>query len=129
MVTGTDTIDCPHRWLFIMANDLLDAMDEGKGKKILDRVFEYLDYYVKRLRNEEAMIGYNYGCYSLPKTGHRQFVRDISRLRKEFVASGATLHLVVQTQQKLCNWLADQAKKVDKNLGVCVKSLIRDENG
>ncbi|MEK6738739.1 MAG: hemerythrin domain-containing protein [Planctomycetota bacterium] len=128
MITGINTIDCPHRWLFIMVDDLLSAMDEGKGRKALDRVFEYLDYYVRKLQSEEeVMVGYNYDRYPLQKTEHRQFVRDISRLREEFDARGATLHLVVQTQKKLCNWLADHVKKEDKQLGAFVKS-IREEN-
>ncbi len=128
MITGVNTIDCSHRWLFIMVDDLLCAMDEGKGRKALDRIFEYLDYYVKKLQSEEIMmIGYNYDRYPLQKIEHRQFVRDISRLREEFDARGATLHLVVQTQKKLCDWLADHVKKEDKQLGAFVKS-IREEN-
>lgn len=123
-VTGINTIDCSHRWLFIMVDDLLSAMDEGKGRKALGKVFEYLDYYVMRLRSEEEiMVGYNYGRYPLQKIDHRQFVRDISRLRKEYDARGATLHLVVQTQKKLCNWLSDHVKKEDKQLGAFVKSI------
>lgn len=128
MITGINTIDCSHRWLFIMVEDLLCAMDEGKGRKTLDRVFEYLDYYVRKLQSEEeVMVGYNYDRYPLQKIGHRQFVRDISLLRKEYDARGATLHLVVQTQKKLCDWLADHVKKEDKQLGAFVKS-IREEN-
>lgn len=128
MITGINTIDCSHRWLFIMVDDLLSAMDEGKGRKALDRVFEYLDYYVRKLQSEEeVMVGYNYDRYPLQKTEHRQFVMDISRLRKEFDARGATLHVVVQTQKKLCDWLADHVKKEDKQLGMFVKS-IREEN-
>ncbi len=128
MITGIHTIDYSHRWLFIMVDDLLSAMDEGKGRKALDRIFEYLDYYVRKLQSEEeVMVGYNYDRYPLQKTEHRQFMRDISRLREEFDARGATLHLVVQTQKKLCNWLADHVKKEDKQLGAFVKS-IREEN-
>ncbi len=124
MITGINTIDCSHRWLFLMVDDLLSAMDEGKGRKALDRVFEYLDYYVRKLQSEEeVMVGYNYGRYPLQKIEHRQFVKDISRLRKEFDARGATLHLVVQTQKKLCGWLADHVKKEDKQLGAFVKSI------
>ncbi|HJW85990.1 MAG TPA: hemerythrin domain-containing protein [Candidatus Brocadiaceae bacterium] len=127
-ITGINTIDCSHRWLFIMVDDLLNAMDEGKGRKTLDRVFEYLDYYVRKLQSEEeVMVGYNYDRYPLQKIEHRQFVRDISRLREEFDARGATLHLVVQTQKKLCDWLADHVKKEDKQLGAFVQS-IRKEN-
>ncbi len=123
LITGINNIDCSHRWLFIMVDDLLSAMDEGKGRKALGKVFEYLDYYVMRLQSEEeVMIGYNYDRYLMQKIEHRQFVRDISRLRKEFDARGATLHLVVQTQHKLCNWLADHVKKEDKKLGAFVKS-------
>ncbi len=123
MITGINTIDCSHRWLFLMVDDLLSAMDKGKGRKTLDRVFEYLDYYVRKLQSEEeVMVGYNYSRYPLQKIEHRQFVRDVSRLRKEFDTRGATLHLVVQTQQKLCNWLADHVKKEDKRLGAFVKS-------
>ena len=123
MITGINTIDCPHQRLFVMVDDLLSNMDEGKGRKSLGRVFDYLDYYVKRLQHKEAMVGYNYGRYSLPKTGYRQFARDIFHLRKEFAARGATLHLVVQTQQKLCSWLADHVKTEDKRLGALVKSV------
>ncbi|MBI5306929.1 MAG: hemerythrin domain-containing protein [Planctomycetes bacterium] len=127
MITGINTIDCSHRWLFIIVDDLLSAMDEGKGRKTLDRVFEYLGYYVRKLQSEEeVMVGYNYDRYPLQKIEHRQFVRDISRLRKEFDARGATLHLVVQTQKKLCDWLADHVKKEDKQLGAFVQSIQRE---
>ncbi|MDP3980656.1 MAG: hemerythrin domain-containing protein [Chlamydiota bacterium] len=128
IITSINTIDCAHRWLFIMVDDLLGAMDEGKGRKALDRVFEYLDYYVRKLQSEEeVMVGYNYDRYPMQKTEHRRFARDIFRLRREFDASGATLHLVVQLQQKLSNWLADHVKKEDKQLGVFLKSGTRGE--
>ena len=29
MITSINNIDCSHRWLFIMVDDLLSAMDEG----------------------------------------------------------------------------------------------------
>lgn len=128
IITGINTIDCAHRWLFIMVDELLGAMDEGKGRKALCRVFEYLDYYVRKLQSEEkVMVGYNYDRYPLQKIEHRQFARDIFRLRMEFDARGATLHLVVQTQQKLSKWLTDHVKKEDKQLGLFLKSGTREE--
>ncbi len=123
LAVGVDMIDNQHKGIFSRVNNLLNAMAQGKGRDEVGKVITFLaDYVVKHFRSEEEiMIKNNFDGYPSQKEEHAQFIRDFSVLKKEFETSGVTSHLVIQVQQKLCNWLTNHIGNEDKKIGAFLK--------
>ncbi len=102
---------------------MLSAMAQGKGKDEVGKVIAFLaDYVTKHFKaEEEIMEKHNYGGISSQKTEHAQFIRDFSDLKKDFGKNGVTTHLVLQVQNKLCNWLKNHIGNEDKKIGMFLK--------
>lgn len=123
LVLGENRVDNQHKEVFRILNTLLNAMDYGKGKDAIGSVLEFLANYIKYLIDEEKlMAAHNYNDY-LPQTvEHIQFIKDFFCLKRKFETSGATLHLVVETQQRLGNWVTNHIKTQDKKWGIFLKT-------
>ncbi|MCF6155622.1 MAG: bacteriohemerythrin [Candidatus Brocadia sp.] len=123
LAVGVDMIDNQHKGIFSRVNNLLSAMAQGKGRDEVGKVITFLaDYVVKHFRSEEElMIKNNYDGYPSQKKEHAQFIQDFSGLKKEFETSGVTSHLVIQVQQRLCNWLTNHIGNEDKKIGAFLK--------
>jgi hemerythrin len=121
--TGTAEIDNQHKEIFNLFNTLLEAMDEGKGKKEIDRIVKFLEQYIKtHFHNEEKfMLERAYDGYLRQRAEHTQFIKCFYRLKIELIRCGTTLHLVVQTAQQLGNWLADHIKIEDKRMAAVLR--------
>ncbi len=123
LATGVALIDEQHEGIFDTLNTLLNAMDHGKGKKVVEQVLGFLENYVNTHFHDEEdlMVRHNYNGYMSHKAAHTQFVKDISQLKKEFIADGATLYMVVQTEQKMVDWLMNHIKAEDKKMAVALR--------
>lgn len=123
LTVGVDIIDNQHRGIFSRVNNLLSAMAQGKGRDEVSKVIAFLaDYVVKHFRSEEElMVKNNYTGYPSQRAEHAQFIKDFSGIKKEFEASGVTPHLVIQVQQRLCNWLTNHIGNEDKKIGTFLK--------
>lgn len=123
MEIGVNEIDNQHKKMFSMVNNLISAMERGKGKEEVCNIYTFLEnYIIEHFCTEEGlMIRHNYDEYSKMKTAHEQFKKDFSRLKKEFEAQGITSNLAGQTQQWLCDWLTNHIGNEDKKLGAFLK--------
>lgn len=123
LAVGVDTIDSQHKGIFSRVNNLLSAMAQGKGRDEVGKVIAFLaDYVVKHFNAEEAIMAQNnYNDLTSQKAEHTQFIKDFSSLKKEFETKGVTPHLVIQVQQKICNWLTHHIGNEDKKIGAFLK--------
>lgn len=123
MAVGVDMIDNQHKGIFSRVNNLLSAMAQGKGRDEVGKVIAFLaDYVVKHFSAEEAIMAKNnYDDLPSQKAEHAQFIKDFSGLKKEFETRGVTPHLVIQIQQKVCNWLTNHIGNEDKKIGAFLK--------
>lgn len=132
LATGIALIDEQHKGIFDMLNTLLNAMDRGKGRKIVERVLGFLENYINtHFHDEEVlMVRHNYKGYASHKAEHAQFRKDFGQLKKEFTHEGATLYMVVQTEQKMVDWLMNHIKLEDKKMAETLKNSDKDfKNG
>ncbi len=126
LAVGVDMIDNQHKGIFSRVNNLMSAMAQGKGKDEVGKVIAFLaDYVVKHFSAEEAIMAKNnYDGLPSQKTEHAQFIKDFSCLKKEFETTGVTTHLVIQVQQKVCNWLTNHIGNEDKKIGAFLKMKV-----
>jgi hemerythrin len=123
LMIGIETIDNQHKEIFSRLNTLLSAMDQGKGREEVNKILEFLSDYVKThfSAEEELMTKHNYDGYVPHKAEHTQFIRDYIHLKKEFNKYGATLHLVVQAQKQVGEWLSNHIKTEDTKIAKALK--------
>ena len=123
LTTGVEEIDTQHKELFSRFDRLLTACNEGKGKDEVMRLLLFLDDYIKsHFAAEEALqIGSNYPGYADHKEQHISFIKDVDRLESQFRTEGATLPLVIQTNQTLVAWLIRHISRVDMEFAEFLK--------
>lgn len=119
LAVGIEVIDDHHKEIFRRVAGLLDACRAGKGKQAVGEVLDFLeDYIVTHFAAEENLqLHYSYPGYKLHKAMHEGFINDVAKLKARFEAEGATLDLVLETDQVVVNWLVSHIKKADKELG------------
>ena len=123
LAVGVEAIDNQHKSIFAMANNLFDAMEEGRGKEEVGEKIVFLrNYITEHFRDEEElMINHSYAGYPGQRKEHKKFIKDYSALENEFEAKGISSHFVVQTQLFLAKWLINHINKSDKAFGTFLK--------
>src|SRR3989304_788930 len=116
LITGVETIDDQHKGIFTRIHNMLKAMWEGGGKGEIIEIIDYVTLHFKA--EEKLMTKHNYVSYSKQRTEHLLFIKDFSRIKREYETWGVSSHLLVETQQRLCNWLINHIGNEDKKLGV-----------
>lgn len=115
LLTGVEMIDNQHKELFSRFDTLLTACNQGKGKEEVMRLLQFLDDYIKEHfdAEEKLQLKHSYPQYAEHKAQHVTFVADVDHLKKQFLNEGATLPLVIQTNQALVSWLIKHISNVD----------------
>lgn len=121
---GVAQIDDQHKSLIDKINSLLGAMAQGKGKDEIDSVIGFLaDYVVTHFGDEEKlMVKHVYPDMKTHKAQHAAFIQDFKALKSEFDAQGASSHITMQVQRRVCDWLIGHIGKTDKALGAFLKT-------
>ena len=124
LATGNNDIDNQHKELFRKFDSLLEACKQRKGKEEVDKLILYLCDYVKlHFSMEEALQKeHNYPGYIDHKKEHESFMQDLNTLVQQLTVEGATLHLVLQTNQTTVNWLVNHINITDRKLAEYLRS-------
>jgi hemerythrin len=115
LATGVAEIDDQHKELFSRFNNLLTACNKGKGKEEVLNLLLFLDEYIKShfAAEERLQLQHNYPGYGSHKAQHTKFIKDVELLERQFRDEGASVPLVIQTNQSLVAWLVQHISKVD----------------
>ena len=107
-------IDRQHQKLVSMINELNDAMKEGKGKDVLERIVDGLVGYTEtHFRTEERYFEqFGYPDAGSHKKEHSAFVQKISDFKESFQAG--KLCLSVEVMNFLSDWLRNHIKGTDQ---------------
>lgn len=123
MATGVDTVDAQHRQLIAWLNDLLGAMNQGRGRSEIQGLLDQLrDYSVTHFGHEEGCMA-KYKCPAAEQNAqaHKQFVATFSALQEEFKRNGATHLLAIRVEGELLRWLTSHIRRTDTQLLPCVR--------
>jgi len=118
LATGVELIDKQHKEIFRRINGLLEACRLGKGKEEVGKTIAFLEDYVVHhfAAEEKAQKDYAYPEYPQHKEIHDRFIVDFAGLKKRFDDEGATLSMVLVTNQVVTDWLINHINKIDKKL-------------
>jgi hemerythrin len=99
------TIDLQHQKLFIMINDLHDAMKSGTGFKVVPFILNQLVAYTcEHFADEERlMLRASYPVYSSHKSRHEKFIAEVVKMSREL--EDGTAPLSSQLAEFLRDWL------------------------
>jgi len=118
LATGNSLIDNQHKELFARFDSLLTACNERKGKEEVYNLLLFLGDYVKShfALEERLQQEHNYPHYGEHKAQHEGFIRDLHNLENQLKQEGASLSLVIQTNQTMVNWLIQHINITDREM-------------
>ena len=102
---GVKEFDDDHKKLIDLINKLHEAMSQGKGKDILQSIFqELLDYTVKHFGKEEKLMAqYQYPGINGHISGHRDLTKQAMELQDKF--KNGTVLISIEVLRFLKDWL------------------------
>lgn len=118
LATGNEEIDRQHMELFRRFNGLLAACNQGKGRDEVNGLLLFLNDYMRThfALEEQLQLQHDYPGYETHKKQHDKFRQDLRDLERQFGEEGASLALVIQTNQTLINWLLRHISVTDREL-------------
>ena len=121
---GIDTVDEQHRELFRRFNGLLEACNAGRGRDEVMKVLLFLDSYIRShfSEEEELQVRFNYPGYPAHREQHTKFIKTAEQLERRFRDEGATISLVIETNQAMVNWLVQHISRVDREFAEFVRA-------
>ncbi len=126
MSTGLLQLDIQHRELIRQLSELTEAMSEQRGRAQIEKIVNFLAYYVKdHFRDEEqAMEKHHCPAAVANKRAHMHFVETFTALQKRFQNEGPSSALAIAIQRDLLDWLVNHIRQVDANLHPCVQGTM-----
>jgi len=114
---GVKEIDDQHKKLIDLANRLNDGMAAGKGKEILDKIFqELVAYTVSHFATEERLMAtHNYAETAAHKEAHKKLIETVAELKRKHDSGDNVLTSQVMTF--LRDWLTKHILNTDKAFG------------
>jgi hemerythrin len=124
LAVGVELVDRQHQELFSRFHDLLEACSQPKGKGHVIDLLNFLSAYVIEhfQAEEQLMRQHSYPDYENHRAQHQQFARKLDSLHQDIDRDGATVSLVINTNQAVLRWLIEHIKRVDSKLGLFLKS-------
>jgi len=118
LATGNRDIDSQHRELFARFDKLLTACNQRKGKEEVINLLQFLGDYVKShfALEERLQVEHSYPHYGEHKSQHDSFIMDLHGLETQLSQEGASLPLVIQTNQTMVNWLINHINVTDRQM-------------
>jgi len=124
LAIGVEAIDNQHKELLLRFGRLLTACQAGQGVEELKKLQTFLGEYVHTHFSDEEELQrlHRYPDYESHHAQHVYFIEQINKLEAETKQEGVSTHHVVETNNMLLKWLLNHISKVDKELGVFIKS-------
>jgi hemerythrin len=106
--------DEQHQKLFVLMNELHDAMRVGAGGGAVRKVVgELNDYTISHFAAEEALLErYGYPALDQHREEHKKFIARVNKFRDDLDQGGGTSSVAVL--EFLKDWLARHIKQTDR---------------
>lgn len=122
---GVKRIDDQHKVWFEKANALFEAGMQGKAKKYIKSMLDFLDDYTKyHFKDEEAyMEEIGYPELDAQKRAHAGFVDQLAKLKSDYETNGGNILVIINANKMVVDWLTNHIKMMDKKIGEYAKTL------
>jgi len=119
LATGVKECDDQHKKLVSLVNDLYDAMKQGKGKEVLDKMLDELVKYAGYHFTTEETLMTKYGYPASELSAHKREHEAFKSKIKEFLDKKAKgeVTLTVEVMTFLKDWLVKHIMGTDKKYG------------
>jgi hemerythrin len=116
---GVPMIDAQHKTWFENAEKLFEAGKNRQAKEYVGELLSFLDSYTKKhfADEEKYMQQIHYPDYPEQKAAHTAFITQLTKLRKDYDASGGSLMVILNANHMTVNWLTQHISKMDKKIG------------
>lgn len=113
---GVQQIDTQHRKLFDLANELAEAVRDGRGIEPLDKILTGLTSYTQThfASEEQLMTHYGYPATAEHKAYHQELIKQVTEFKRAFNAGD--VGIVDSILQFFTDWLAKHIMETDKAL-------------
>lgn len=115
---GIPEIDKQHKGLCEKVDDLFAACAKGKGRDEITNTLDFLEAYtMEHFADEEKyQIKLKYPKYLEHKKLHTDFLKQVSSLKKELIAEGTSVPMVIKINNLISAWLINHISKADKDI-------------
>ncbi len=125
LATGNSAIDQQHQYIFVVANELADAVNSHRTPAMLNAVMELLEHYVDWhfCAEERCMNILKCPRSEQNKAAHLEFRGRFLALRAEFRASDSPLEVARRLHQELLRWFTHHIKAIDTDIRTCAEEI------
>jgi hemerythrin len=123
MKVNVEVLDEDHKRLFVMINELHDAIAAGHGKKMLMEILYRLMEYTRNhlAREEELLASAGYPGLAVHRHEHERMQQRVQNLRERF-EKGSTKMVSLELKSFLQNWWILHIQGTDKKYGPFLNS-------
>lgn len=123
-LVGDATIDRQHKELFRAFSELIDACRLGQGKAKIEELLDFLEVYVifHFDAEEKLMEQSKYPGLAAHRQAHAGFIAQLTELKAMFKSDGASMELLITTNETVLRWLIEHIRKTDTALGAYLKT-------
>ena len=121
---GITEIDDQHKELFRQVDNLIHAMNTGKGRDEVINIIGFLETHITDHfgLEEKQMLVLNYPLFPAHKAHHTTFITEFWAMKKNFEENGATCAFTAHLNVMLNDWIKNHVCVVDKELGKFIKA-------
>jgi hemerythrin len=123
MSTGVSLLDAQHKMLFQKFNEFSETLSKPVARENTGEMLDFLQFYVAWHfgREEKCMDEYKCPVADHNKQAHAEFVSKFKQFYTHWQEGTIDADLVRQTHEELETWLVNHVKRIDTQLGACVK--------
>lgn len=124
LAVGHALIDEQHQELFRRADELIDAMMNGRAAAEMEELLVFLREYCRDHfgAEERLMVSRRYPLLESHRMAHREFERRFAEIEQGMAAKGATAQVVLDTKDLIRGWLVNHIGTVDTKLSAFLRS-------
>lgn len=119
--TGISEVDNQHKQLVDILNKLYEAMSVGKGKDVLESIFnELTSYTITHFSSEEKyMVVYAFPDTQNHKAQHKKLIEEVTRFKNDYANGNSKISINLANYLK--NWILNHIQGSDKQMGKYLK--------
>lgn len=120
---GIPEIDKQHKQLCDSVDALFEACTNSKGADEVLKMLNFLENYTTKhfFEEEKLQIKIGYPKYKEHKSMHDDFINQITAAKKDILASGVTIPMVLKVNRIISSWLTNHIMKTDMDLKNYIK--------
>jgi hemerythrin len=126
LAVGVKLVDEQHQQFFKAANNLAEAMWEGRTKEEIGKTLDFLaDYAIKHFQDEESLMGrYSYPELPAQQRAHVAFNQQMKSLQDRYRGGESASTIAIELLNGACDWFRQHIRTMDKPMGQYVQGKL-----